>query len=178
MRAIIMTLQPIPVHAADPPSNFNAILSTVRRSNLNGVYDVHTNMIHYPSTMQPTHVRIEQVTDSTPPPENESTLLPRLDPKVARNFTVTDTYMETPPSGVNPGAYEPSPAPNFLSDFQGLGAVSDDIKDLLPPECRAAFDKALGEELDWKAKWGNEAEAGHRRMPIIDAAIVPYSKIS
>lgn len=33
----------------------------MRRENLNGVYEVHTNFMQYPKIMQPSHVRWEQV---------------------------------------------------------------------------------------------------------------------
>lgn len=40
-------------------------MTELRRANLNGVYDTHTNLMFYPKIMQPTHVHWEQV----PPPE-------------------------------------------------------------------------------------------------------------
>lgn len=159
-------------------SRFNAELAAVRRQNIAGVYDVHTNLIQYPAIMQPTHARIEQVTDSPSPTDSaDNPRFPPLDPRIPRNFTVIDTYMETPPTGIAPVAYERREVPAFLADFQGLGAVSSDILDELPPECREAFDKALGNEKAWKATWGSEKTTTHRRDPIIDAAIVPYSKV-
>ncbi|TRX88806.1 hypothetical protein FHL15_010265 [Xylaria flabelliformis] len=160
-------------------SRFNAELAVVRRQNIAGVYDVHTNIMQYPSIMQPTHARIEQVTDSSSQTDtsNENPRFPPLDPRIPRNFTVVDTYMETPPAGISPAVYEKREVPGFLAEFQGLGAVSSDILDELPPECRAAFDKALDREKDWKATWGPEKTTTHRREPIIDAAIVPYSKV-
>ncbi|KAI0400661.1 chromatin remodelling complex Rsc7/Swp82 subunit-domain-containing protein [Xylaria palmicola] len=158
-------------------SRFNADLAAIRRQNTAGVYDVHTNLIQYPASMQPTHARIEQVAGSASPTDpSENPRFPALDPRIPRNFTVIDTYMETPPAGISPAVYEQREVPSFLSEFQGLGAVSGEILDELPPECRAAFDKALVQEKEWKAKWGPERRMAHRRDPIIDAAIVPYSK--
>ncbi|KAI0020519.1 chromatin remodelling complex Rsc7/Swp82 subunit-domain-containing protein [Xylariomycetidae sp. FL0641] len=156
-------------------SRFNAEIAAIRRHNQNGVYDVHTNMMQYPATTQPTYARIEQVADSSAP--TESTRFPPLDPKIPRNFTVVDTYMETPPTGISAAVYEKREVPVFLADFQGLGAVSSDILDDLPPECRQAFDKAVSEEKAWKSKWGPEKVMAHRRAPIIDASVVPYSKV-
>ncbi|KAI1415570.1 chromatin remodelling complex Rsc7/Swp82 subunit-domain-containing protein [Hypoxylon sp. FL1857] len=156
-------------------SRFNAEIGAIRRQNLSGVYDVHTNMMLYPATMQPTHARFEQVADSTAP--TGSARFPPLDPKIPRNFKVIDAYMETPPSGLSPAVYEQREIPGFLAEFQGLGAVPKDILDELPPECRKAFDDALDKENSWKAKWGPESTMAHRRPPIIDAAIVPYSRI-
>ncbi|KAI1097286.1 chromatin remodelling complex Rsc7/Swp82 subunit-domain-containing protein [Jackrogersella minutella] len=155
-------------------SRFNAEIGAVRRANLSGVYDVHTNVMQFPASMQPTHARVEQVADSSAP--TGSARFPPLDPKIPRNFKVVDTSMETPPAGLSRAVYEQREVPSFLADFQGLGAVSKEILDELPPECREAFDKALEEENEWKAKWGPESAKAHRRQPIIDAAIVPYNK--
>ncbi|KAI1813729.1 hypothetical protein GGS20DRAFT_464706 [Poronia punctata] len=159
-------------------SRFNAGIAAVRRQNVKGVYDVHTNTFQYPAIMQPTHARIEQVGLSDSANPDGSARFPPLDPRVPRNFTVFDTYMETPPAGISPATavYEKREPPAFLAEFQGLGAVSSDILSELPPECRQAFEKALDNEKDWKTTWGPEQTMSHRRAPIIDAAIVPYSK--
>ncbi|KAI1819015.1 hypothetical protein F4861DRAFT_200734 [Xylaria intraflava] len=158
-------------------SRFNADLAAIRRHNLAGVYDIHTNTIQYPAIMQPTHVRIEQVEESSTADSNDSPHFPPLDPRIPRNFTVFDTYMETPAAGISPAVYEQREVPAFLAEFQGLGAVPSDILDELPPECREAFDKALEKEKAWKTTWGSERTMTHRRAPIIDAAVVPYSKV-
>ncbi|EAU36255.1 hypothetical protein ATEG_02981 [Aspergillus terreus NIH2624] len=54
-------------------SNYNAILTNTRRANLEGTYDIHTNVMQYPKIMQPTHARWERL----PPP----------DPRVAAKLT-------------------------------------------------------------------------------------------
>lgn len=93
--------------------------------------------------------------------------------------------METPPAGISPAAYEvpfrtspadyeASAAADPLAPFRGLSVISDDIIAELPPDCRAAFDKARQEEVDWFNKWGDEAKNTSRREPIVDKAIVPY----
>jgi len=163
-------------------SNFNATLTAARRHNWEGVYDVHTNVMQYPLSFQPTHARIEQV-----PPSKEEELasdaFPAVAPIVARNFMVTDIHLETPPTGIPPSSFEqPFRQPNgnaasgdFLASFRGLGVVSDEIRDLLPEECRAAFDAAAAKEQAWHGKWGKEKESMSRREPVIDKAIVPYS---
>ncbi|KAI0006355.1 chromatin remodelling complex Rsc7/Swp82 subunit-domain-containing protein [Xylariaceae sp. FL0662B] len=156
-------------------SRFNAEIGGIRRLNLSGVYDVHTNMMQFPAIMQPTHAKIEQVTDSSGP--SESARFPPMDPKIPRNFKVLDTFMETPSAGISSAVYEHREVPGFLAELRGLGTVSNDVLDELPPECREAFDKALEEENIWKSKWGPEASTTHRRQPIIDAAIVPYSRM-
>ncbi|KAL2824622.1 chromatin remodelling complex Rsc7/Swp82 subunit-domain-containing protein [Aspergillus cavernicola] len=46
-------------------ANFNAVLSHTRQRNLQGVYDIHTNLIQYPKIMQPSHARWERL----PPPD-------------------------------------------------------------------------------------------------------------
>ncbi|KAI1761541.1 chromatin remodelling complex Rsc7/Swp82 subunit-domain-containing protein [Hypoxylon sp. FL1150] len=156
-------------------SRFNAEIGAIRRFNLSGVYDVHTNMMQVPATMQPTQARFEQIADSAAP--SESARFPPLDPKIPRNFKVIDTIMETPPAGLSSAIYEQRDVPSFLAEFQGLGAVSKDILDELPDECRDAFIKAVEQERDWKSHWGPESTMAHRRPPIIDAAIVPYSRM-
>ncbi|KAI9045800.1 uncharacterized protein KD926_007103 [Aspergillus affinis] len=54
-------------------SNYNALISHARRANLDGYYDIHTNVLQYPKIMQPTHARWERL----PPP----------DPRVATKIT-------------------------------------------------------------------------------------------
>jgi chromatin structure-remodeling complex protein RSC7 len=125
--------------------------------------------------MQPTHARVEQIAPTDEPADTGSKVFPPVPARVARNFMVTDTYYETPPTGVSAAANEDLDPTDFLAPFRGLSAVSDEIKDLLPPDCRVAFDAALEKELEWKKKWGPEAQNASRRAPVIDKSIVPYS---
>lgn len=53
-------------------SRSNSAMTELRRANLNGVYDTHTNMMFYPKIMQPTHVRWEQVAPPEDPTEAET----------------------------------------------------------------------------------------------------------
>jgi chromatin structure-remodeling complex protein RSC7 len=143
-------------------------------------------MIMYPAITQPTHARIEHVdAEDAEPPSSES-IFPPLKPVIPRNFLVTDIYMEAPPAGVAAAAYDlpfrTSPAEqaasaraDFLSPFRGLGSVPDELRDLLPDDCRQAFDAAVKNEEKWFAKWGDESDSTCRQEPVIDKAIVPYS---
>ncbi|VUC20568.1 unnamed protein product [Clonostachys rosea] len=153
-------------------SIFNAGINAIRKLNNAGVYDIHTNVMQYPTVMQPTQARIEQV---TPEEENvqDTGPFPPVSLRMARNFFVTDTILETPPTGLASAVYDKADQTDFLSSFSGLGAVSDDIRALLPAECRSAFDNAVGQENQWKSRWGPEASNTCRRDPIIDKAIVP-----
>lgn len=45
----------------------------MRRANLGGVYDVHTNIMQYPKIMQPTHARWERVPPAPTPGSTELT---------------------------------------------------------------------------------------------------------
>ncbi|KAK2603852.1 chromatin structure-remodeling complex subunit RSC7 [Conoideocrella luteorostrata] len=158
-------------------SIFNAGINAIRRFNNAGVYDIHTNIMQYPAMMQPTRVRIEQVTrdDYDNEASKGSVKFPPLSLRMARNFLVMDTYCESAPSNeASVPCGKETPA-DFVASFNGLGAVSDEIKDLLPTECRQAFDKALKADDDFASKWGSEKEKMSRRDPIIDKAIVPYS---
>ncbi|KAI9370186.1 chromatin remodelling complex Rsc7/Swp82 subunit-domain-containing protein [Aspergillus egyptiacus] len=58
-------------------ANFNAVLSHTRQQNLQGVYDIHTNIIQYPKIMQPSHARWERL----PPPD------PRTDSKLTKDMS-------------------------------------------------------------------------------------------
>ncbi len=142
----------------------------------------------YPAIMQPTHARVERVVDSedSGTASSSSTIFPPLKPIVSRNFLVTDIHLETPPVGVSAASYEvpfrTSPAErtmcaqsNPMSSFQGLSAVSDDIRNLLPDDCRKAFDDAVRTENQWHSRWGDEAKKTSRGGLVIDKAIVPYS---
>ncbi|KAK0939376.1 chromatin structure-remodeling complex subunit RSC7 [Friedmanniomyces endolithicus] len=55
------------MHAREA-SRFNTFAAAARKSNLDGVYDAHTNMMFYPQIMQPTRARWEQI----PPPATAS----------------------------------------------------------------------------------------------------------
>ncbi|KAF5125875.1 Chromatin structure-remodeling complex subunit rsc7 [Metarhizium anisopliae] len=156
-------------------SIFNAGINAIRKFNNAGVYDIHTNMLQYPAIMQPTRVRIEQVSPDEEAASKGSVKFPPVPLRMARNFLVMDTYCEGAPrndASVRPNSEMPA---EFVASFNGLVSVSDEIKDLLPAECRKAFDEALEAEVDFQSRWGTEKEKMSRRDPIIDKAIVPYS---
>ncbi|PKY04169.1 hypothetical protein P168DRAFT_290256 [Aspergillus campestris IBT 28561] len=70
-------------------SNFNTLISTARRQNLAGTYDIHTNSMQYPKTMQASHARWERL----PPPD------PRLSTKLMHDLstlTLTNGAGQTP----------------------------------------------------------------------------------
>lgn len=176
-------------------SQFNSAILAQRRAIANGVYDVHTNTMQYPAITQPTHARFEVVpADSNAADhgkaDSSSTVFPPLKPLVARNFLVFDTYMESQPGLRGPAlpalqAIKPAPpaatAPlTYVPPFGGvsappLSAVPAAIRDLLPADCRAAFDEAAERERAWQARWHRpEAELGCRlREPVVDKAIMP-----
>lgn len=132
--------------------------------------------MQYPAIMQPTQCRIEQIApEDSGSAAQTSSLSGPVSMKMSRNFYITDTYLETPPAGISSAVYDKADKTDLLAPFDGLSAVPDDVKALLPPECRAAFDTAVGNEAEWKSRWGPESEKMSRRQPIIDKAIVPYS---
>jgi chromatin structure-remodeling complex protein RSC7 len=145
-------------------------------------------MMQYPASMQPTRARIEQIRDPEEPTNPPSTTFPPIQPQISRNFFITDTYLETPPAGISGASFElpfrtaadaadrkASNRADFLASFRGLGAVSSEIRDLLPEECKGAFDEARRNETNWHARWGPEADSTSRKVPVIDKAIVPYT---
>jgi chromatin structure-remodeling complex protein RSC7 len=143
-------------------SRFNSSLTAARRSNLNGVYDINTNLMFYPKIMQPTHIKWEPVVsgDENHSTNGESGIFKPLPDLIARNYLVTDTYFESAPRA-NLGV----PGPDGDADdlcTNGLSTIPQDVLDELPEECRAAFEEAKSAELSWKSKWHDEHNDGAR----------------
>lgn len=136
---------------------------------------MHTNVMQYPAMMQPTRVRIEQAAASDEGASKGSAKFPPVPLRMARNFIVMDTYCENAPSNGASWPCSKETSADFVASFNGLEALSDDIKDLLPPECRKALDTALEANSEFRSRWGTEKETMSRRDPVIDKAIVPYS---
>ena len=143
------------------------MLVGVRKGTLSGVYDVHTNVMQYPSIVQPTHARWERADVETDLKaitngmnghaisSRELTVLPKLESVYARNFRIHDLCLESAPdSSLGP--------PGLDEDPTSLTNVPRDVLDELPPDCRAAFDEARTREIDWKSKWLTEATDGMR----------------
>ena len=159
-----------------------------RRPNLNGVYDIHTNVMQYPQTMQPTHVRWERVPSITEQAmtighighahaqsdemdidgeadKPKAAVFPPVDPVISRNYMVVDTYYEGPPKvdmpypGLDGDMYDIGP--------RGLCSISDDIVAELPEDARKSLIEARDVERRWKLRWGTEYEDGARaHLPI------------
>lgn len=147
------------------------------------MYDVHTNIMQYPKTMQPTHAKWVQINDKDVKANGQltngdtndhvdevPTMFTPVKPIYSRNYMIVDTAYETAPysSLGNPG---PDGDVHDIG-FTGLSAISNDIKAELPPECLAAFEEALAKELEWKNKWGTEATDAHRKAPVIDKGLI------
>jgi chromatin structure-remodeling complex protein RSC7 len=142
-------------------SRFNSSLSALRKSNQQGIYDPHTNMMCYPKITQPTHARWEEV----PPSESD---VPNI---VRRNYLVVDTYVQSPPfSGLG------IPGPD--GDFCDIGPNSlpeVDEEDLMQmkPETREAYLHAKQAERNWKSQWNGETTDGSRAKIKIGFSGVP-----
>ena len=156
-------------------------MAATRKSTHDGVYDPHTNMMFYPTIMQPTHAKWEQIppqpstnpsqqepnlTNGTTHPTNndpsELTIFPAVPQVVSRNYAVIDTTYTAPPIS---NAGFPGPDGTITdptSGSQGLSTVPSDILDELPEDCRQAFEAARAAEVGWKQQWGTEAQSGMR----------------
>jgi chromatin structure-remodeling complex protein RSC7 len=193
---------------------------------MNGVYEIHTNLMHYPGMTQPTHAKWEQIAydpDSVSDAEqhleginirNASVDLPNgvngHGDAARRNSTpynATDTCNETSQNNIDKEPMATNPAPSSRPAFStptsyqlrnfatvdtqfvyprytglgrpgwdvsarvlpgegsGLASVPPEIADLLPLECRAAFDEAKNDEIEWKSSWGTEKQDGLRVDP-------------
>ena len=164
-------------------SRYNAALVTNRRQNLDGIYDIHTNVMQYPKIMQPTHARWEPnaalMLDS---PDSETNTLcldrgrdattglltgdmtksifPAISPVFTRNFMISDTYYVSPASST---LGYPGPDEHVLDvGSRGLTSIPDDVLPLLPEDCRQAFKEAQLNERLWKESWSCEADDAAR----------------
>jgi chromatin structure-remodeling complex protein RSC7 len=152
---------------------------------MDGVYDIHTNVMHYPKIMQPTHVKWEEssqhsdishVNDhianglarltngvqqvSLDDKSADESIFDRVPSVVTRNFLVTDTILEMPPTA---GLSIPGPGSDALDvGANGLPKVDEETLTLLPPDCRTALLGAKEKEVEWKERWKSESEDGHR----------------
>ncbi|KAF1987119.1 nuclear localization protein [Aulographum hederae CBS 113979] len=168
-------------------NRFNSTLAAARRSNLEGVYDPHTNLMHYPKIMQPTHAKWEYIPQDTVESHQAAlnghseqngvltngahhddelegvqpqTLFSKIPPVVQRNYFVVDTVMQSAPMS---GLGIPGPDGDSIDvGTSGLAGIPEDVLAELPPECRRAFDAAKAKELAWKRSWGTEADDGAR----------------
>lgn len=162
---------------------------------MNGKYDPHTNIMQYPSVMQPSHARWEAVLDTATEIDNgvNGVVLPQksineqdaddsfdmdqspsiftpLKPIYTRNFLIVDTVYENPTSS-HLGIPGPDGDIHDLG-FNGISSIPDDIRNELPADCRSAFDKALVRELEWKSRWSTEDRDSKRKAPIIDKGLI------
>ncbi|KAF6225701.1 hypothetical protein HO133_009701 [Letharia lupina] len=172
-RKIIVTGANWMFEHAREASRFNSSLAAQRRHNLNGVYDVHTNVMQYPKIMQPTHARWEQVLPTSPTPRTSqtaadqinghlsdgrepaaNTIFPDIAPVFTRNFMISDTYFETPPASVL--GY---PGPDEETE---LTRLPEHLLAELPEGCRQAFVEARAVEKAWKERWGTDKDDGAR----------------
>jgi chromatin structure-remodeling complex protein RSC7 len=139
--------------------------------------------MQYPKTMQPTHAKWIQIDDNEVEANKKllkdhaeddedmtSSIFTPVKPIYSRNYMIVDTVYESAPSssyGV------PGPDGDVLDlGFNGLSSVSDEIKSELPPDCLAAFERALEKEMQWKKKWGTESSDCSRRAPAIDKGLI------
>ena len=151
-----------------------------RRQNMDGVYDVHTNIMQYPKIMQHTHAKWEQIYPETTRPdssddvdsklnsleikengtamleneERDESLFPPLPKSYAHNFTIVDTYAQGPPTSTF--GYPGPPGSVVDVGPSGLTEIADDIIAELPDDCQTSFLEAQGEEQKWKSTWGTE----------------------
>ncbi|KAL8799815.1 MAG: hypothetical protein Q9182_005610 [Xanthomendoza sp. 2 TL-2023] len=146
-------------------SRFNASIAAIRRKNLEGVYDPHTNTLQYPRIMQPTHAQWE---DSRGPQRSRSpeqsrradSRLPEVSAVLERNFLITDTYYASPAIS---GLGNPGPDGDIVDvGPPGLVATSESVAAAMPVECLKALESARSEALKWKTSWVGEGKDGAR----------------
>src|SRR5277367_5713781 len=147
---------------ANISSRFNGFLTAARKQNTNGLYDIHTNSMQWPSAMQPTHARWDVENDERDDETELSaelakkwTIFPKLDAVYARNFRIHDVCLDTAPDST-------LGVPGIAADETSLRNIATDIVDELPPECLEAFEEAIDRETEWKTSWRTETTDGRR----------------
>ncbi|KAF2747997.1 nuclear localization protein-like protein NPL6 [Sporormia fimetaria CBS 119925] len=146
---------------ASAASRFNSSLSALRKANMQGIYDPHTNLMCYPKITQPSHARWEEV----PPSESD------VPETVRRKYLVVDTYIQAPPFS---GLGVPGPDGDFYDiGPNGLPDVDDEDLARMSEETRGAFVRAKQAESDWKNQWQSEAQDGARAKIKIGFTGVP-----
>lgn len=137
-------------------SRFNSTLSKVRNQNFNGIYDIHTNSMHWPEHLQSTHARWEKVGSQ---PQNgdmvKASSLPMLDPVYGRNFRIHDFCLESAPDST-------LGQPGYDNDENSLSRIPPDVLEELPENCLEALRSAQDREITWKDKWTTEKADGLR----------------
>lgn len=129
-----------------------------------------------PVNTQPTRARVEVVNpDNAADPKSS---FAAVSPAVQRNFNVVDIVYETPRAGVQSAGKRPDNVPDFLKPFNGILAIGDDLKALLPPECRESLERHQAEQREFETRFGDEKDTMARGGLLIDKAIVPQGKHS
>jgi chromatin structure-remodeling complex protein RSC7 len=154
-------------------SRFNSSLVTKRKLAWDGVYDPHTNLMHYPKNSQPTHAKWEVIpreedeqaskqkllTNGTNGHVEQSIFRP-LSNVIARNFVVTDVVSVSPP--ISGFAVPGSNSMGFDVGANGLPDVTPEILEDLPEDCRKALLEAKAAERQWTSQWSTEKQDGMR----------------
>ena len=146
-------------------SRFNSSMAAMRRRNLNGIYDPHTNQMQYPRTMQPTHARWEPVNADAD--AMDATTIPA---SIVSHYLIADTLLQNPPYS-NLGIPGPDGAHMDIG-FNGVSSIPKELRDELPEECRRALESVVRKEEAWKESWGDEERNARRRAPVIDKGVV------
>jgi len=167
-------------------SKFNSTLRAARHTTGDGVYEPHTNLMHYPANTQPTFAKWEHVSAAGAPPTSRSDLATHgysspaahtitnilaaertasnsmftpVSSLVVRNYVVVDTHLQTAPQA----------GLTLLDSKTHLGRTGTALPDVfedeladLPEECRAALVAAKRAEAEWRSAWPNEQLAGLR----------------
>ncbi|KAL1958228.1 hypothetical protein VTO42DRAFT_4736 [Malbranchea cinnamomea] len=99
-RRVVVTGDNWMVEHAREASRFNSSLVSSRLENLDGVYDIHTNIMMYPKIMQPTHARWEPVEL----PESDDSTRRRLLDSASSVLNRTDADGDTPMENTKDGS--------------------------------------------------------------------------
>ncbi|KAJ5736863.1 Chromatin-remodelling complex RSC SWI/SNF subunit Rsc7/Swp82 [Penicillium malachiteum] len=154
-------------------TSFNSRLSQMRKTNMGGVYEVHTNVMQYPQITQPTHVRYEHVPPpSIDPRENLMGGLSSLNLAPGPSTTEDAGSSSTIPSDTTSPPIFP-PVPKSVSDNYMVQDIIFEAPPYSNMDSKKALEEAQAAELEWKQRWSTEAEDGARSEMVKSFAWYP-----
>lgn len=149
------------MHCAELPltiwnSRFNSSLAAARLANLNGIYDIHTNVMQCAANTQPTRARWEIVDDESEfQATDDNARLPHLNPVYGRNFRIHDICLESAPESWFSSA-------GGEAENTGLTSIPLEALDELPEAALSALVNARDRETSWRNNWHSERVDGLR----------------
>lgn len=143
-----------------PPADLNKDMSSLSLANT----EASTEQLEQPTSAESTANENLH--------ENPTSIFPPVPTHISSHYVVQDIVYQSPPYS-NMGIPGPdgdlrSFHPNGLvsiADPQHPEFMTPEIIAMLPEDCKQALIESAAQEVDWKSKWGTEAQNGARSHP-------------